>query len=240
MPGNSGAKIRYFPALYKFFFRSGKRRQKLAGRRIQSGLDCQKPLSLLIFGTEASVLFLTPNPGRLRMQPIQTPHLDLFPASFPALDAIVSEDWPALSRQLKGASLADSWTHFPEAISWMRDYLLEHPDELGWWSYLILHRADHRLIGTCGFKGRPSPDECVEIGYEIAPAYQGRGLATEVARALVDYAFKNAAAQTVMAHTLAEENASVPVLRKRNFVFVKEIVDPEDGPVWQWQLTRGG
>jgi len=172
------------------------------------------------------------------MTTICTRYLVLVPAAFPALDAIVSEDWASLSRQLGGVDIADSWMHFPEAMAWMRDYLLENPGELGWWSFLTIHQADHRLIGTCGFKGVPSPEGVVEIGYEIAPAYQGRGLATEVARALVDHAFENPAVQTILAHTLAEENASVKVLRKVHFVFSEEITDPEDGIVWRWRLDK--
>lgn len=148
------------------------------------------------------------------------------------------EDWAVLSRLLGGIDMAEQWMHFPDAMAWMRDYLLEHPDELGWWSYLVLHQEDFRLIGTGGYKGVPAPDGTVEIGYEIAPAYQGRGLATELARSLVDHAFCQAAVRAVLAHTLAEENASVAVLRKLGFKFIHEIHDLEDGLIWQWRLEK--
>lgn len=177
-------------------------------------------------------------PRMFQMTSIRTQNLVLVPAGFPTLDAIVSEDWATLSRQLGGVDLADSWMHFPEAMAWMRDFLLEHPDQLGWWSFLTIHQNDHRLIGTCGYKGVPDPDGFVEIGYEIAPAYQGRGFATEVARALVDRAFMHEAVKSVLAHTLAEENASVKVLRRLNFVFTEEVIDPEDGTIWRWQLVK--
>ncbi len=162
----------------------------------------------------------------------------LVPANLPMLDAMVMEDWASLSRLLGGADMAESWMHFPEAMAWMRDYLLEHPDELGWWSYLVVHQADFRLIGTCGYKGVPTPEGTVELGYEIAPAYQGRGLATEVAHALVGHAFRAEAVNAILAHTLAEDNASVAVLRKLGFEWVKDIHDPEDGHIWQWRLSR--
>jgi RimJ/RimL family protein N-acetyltransferase len=78
----------------------------------------------------------------------------------------------------------------------------------------------------------------VEIGYAMAPAYRGKGLATEATQGLIDFAFSNPQIQTIQAHTLAEENESVRVLRKVGMTFVKELNDPEDGDIWQWQLKR--
>lgn len=169
---------------------------------------------------------------------IQTARTFLIVTDLPKLEAIVSEDWAALSAQLGGADIAEHWLHFPEAFIWMRDYLQEHEVELGWWNYLIVHRQDVRLIGTCGFKGSPSIEGEVEIGYEIADSYQGQGLATEVARALVDYAFSFDAVKFVSANTLAETNASSVLLQKIGFQFVGEEIDIEEGKIWCWRLPR--
>lgn len=170
---------------------------------------------------------------------LQTERLFLVPATLPMLEAIVGEDWPSLSSLLGGVDLAENWTHFPETLVWTCDYLREHPDDLGWWNYLIIHRYDARLIGTCGYKGAPMNGQ-VEIGYEIADAYQGRGFATEAARALMEFAFSHDAVQTVTAHTLAEENASCGVLRKLGFQFKGEHLDIEDGKIWEWRCERAG
>ncbi|HRI59721.1 MAG TPA: GNAT family N-acetyltransferase, partial [Saprospiraceae bacterium] len=138
---------------------------------------------------------------------LQTDRLFLIPTTLPMLEAIVEKDWPALSSLLGGVDLADGWTHFPEALIWMRDFAREHSVDMSWWNYLIIHRHDVRLIGTCGYKGEPGPDGTVEIGYELAGAYQGRGLAVESARKLTEHAFGFSAVRAVIAHTLAEENA---------------------------------
>ena len=169
---------------------------------------------------------------------LPTEHLFIVPATLEQLEALGAEDWPTLSGLLGGVDIAENWTHFPEALIWMRDYLREHPDQADWWSYFIVHRTDVRLIGTAGYKGPPELDGMVEIGYEIADAYQGRGLATETARALVEHAFGRGGVKAVCAHTLGEENASVSVLRKLGFVFVEEKIDLEDGVIWEWRLTR--
>lgn len=167
---------------------------------------------------------------------LQTERLFLVPANLPMLEAIADENWPALSGLLGGVSIAEHWLHFPEAMVWMRDFLREHEAELKWWNYLIVHRNDVRLIGTCGYKGAPGPDGVVEIGYEIAEAYQGRGLATEAAKALVENALAHDAVKTVLAHTLAEKNASNQLLQKLGFRFVGEHIDIEDGKIWEWRL----
>jgi len=166
---------------------------------------------------------------------IQTERLFLVTADLPKLEAIVSEDWPALSGLLGGVDIAQHWLHFPEAMIWMRDYLRESEAELGWWNYLVIHRRDVRLIGTCGYKGSPDFHGEVEIGYEIADAYQGQGLATETASALVEYAFKFEDVKCVTANTLAEKNASNHLLEKLGFQFVGEEIDIEDGKIWHFK-----
>jgi RimJ/RimL family protein N-acetyltransferase len=66
--------------------------------------------------------------------------------------------------------------------------------------------------------------------------YQGRGYATEAARALVAHAFGIDGVRVVRAHTLAQINASTRVLTKCSFEHVGEVVDPEDGLVWRWEI----
>jgi ribosomal-protein-alanine N-acetyltransferase len=169
---------------------------------------------------------------------IETQRLFLVPSTAEMMHAAVEEDWPTLSRLLGGVDFADQWSHFPEAMLWMRDRLQDEPGESIWWNYLIILRSEVRLIGTCGYKGPPEPDGSVEIGYEIADAYQSRGFATEAARALLEWALKQSGVTYVKACTLAEENPSVQLLRRLGFVFTEEKIDLEDGRVWEWKYIR--
>ena len=87
-----------------------------------------------------------------------------------------------------------------------------------------------------GFTGPPDSDGGAEIAYGIAPTYQGNGYATEVAKALIDFASRDARVKTIRAHTLAEVNASPRVLEKCGFKKTGETVDSEKGlPVWRWE-----
>ncbi len=171
---------------------------------------------------------------------LKTQRLFLIPSTLPMLEAIAAEDWAALSFLLGGVDFAERWLHFPDAIFWMRDYMREHPDAIGWWNYLIVHQQDVRVIGSCGYKGPPIINGEVEIGYEIADGYQLQGLATEAARALVTHAFSFEAVTAVIAQTLAEENASVSLLRRLGFQFEGEHIDIEDGKLWAWRKGEAG
>ncbi|WP_461052486.1 GNAT family N-acetyltransferase [Spirosoma arcticum] len=72
----------------------------------------------------------------------------------------------------------------------------------------------------------------------IYEPYRNQGLATEAANGLINRAFEHPDVNIVQAHTLAEENASVGVLKKCGMAFVQAIEDPDDGAIWQWQLPR--
>jgi RimJ/RimL family protein N-acetyltransferase len=56
-----------------------------------------------------------------------------------------------------------------------------------------------------------------EIGYSVVPGYQGRGIATEAVRALVNEAFARANLRRVRAYCLPENRASRAVLQNAGF-----------------------
>jgi len=100
----------------------------------------------------------------------------------------------------------------------------------------VIHEVDNLLIGLCGFPGPPDSDGVAEIAYGIAPAYQGKGYATEVANALIEFASRDTSVRLLRAHTLAETNASTRVLEKCGFEKISETVDPENNlPIWRWE-----
>jgi len=143
-----------------------------------------------------------------------------------------------LSRYLE-VIVPDHWTAFGErALSYSLDKLRSSANETGWWSYLPIHKADNMLIGLCGYKGQPSEDGMVELGYEIMAAYQNNGLATEVAKALVANAFSIEKVTTIQAHTLGEINASTKVLTKCGFTKTEDVDGQELGTLWKWVLER--
>ena len=135
-------------------------------------------------------------------------------------------------------NVPDNWTEFGVyALQYALDNLSESEEEINWWTYLPIHKQDNKLIGSGGYKGKPTDEGIVEIGYEIAPDYRNKGLATEFAKSLIENALKDENVKSIVAHTLGHENASTKVLKKCGFVKVEEIIDPDEGLIWKWELN---
>jgi RimJ/RimL family protein N-acetyltransferase len=123
----------------------------------------------------------------------------------------------------------------PEFIARIQNAVTRDP----WWDgYGIVLKAENMVIGACGFKGAPGSDGAVEIAYGLASTYRCKGYATEAAKALVKHAFSHTEISLVLAHTMPEPNASTKVLQKCGFRHLGEVMDPEDGRVWRWEIRR--
>ena len=170
---------------------------------------------------------------------IETANLRLVPCDLVHFEAILKNEKELAT--LLHVELAEEWLGFAaakEAMAPAYEHLKSYPSLLGWWTYLFIHVADSTLIGLGGFKGAPDASGAVEIGYAIAPSYRRRGLATEAARGMIDYAFSHEHLTRVVAHTLPEKNPSTMVLQKVGMKFRGSTIDPDDGEVWSWSLSR--
>jgi ribosomal-protein-alanine N-acetyltransferase len=84
---------------------------------------------------------------------------------------------------------------------------------IGYWA---LHPADDEpLIGFCGFRPIEEIPE-IEIVYGLLPAFWGRGLATEAARAALAY-LRETGYTRVYARSDAPNEKSIAVLRRLGF-----------------------
>ena len=77
-------------------------------------------------------------------------------------------------------------------------------------------RASGDLVGMIGLT--PKADAPHELGYYVARAHWGEGIATEAARAVVDHAFGPLALPALGSGFFADNPASGRVLRKLGFV----------------------
>ena len=81
------------------------------------------------------------------------------------------------------------------------------------------------LIGNCGIRLETAGAREAEIGYELAPAYWGLGYATEAARAMLAYGFRELGLQRIWAWCNAENRASSRVLEKLGMHLARRIVE---------------
>ncbi len=103
-----------------------------------------------------------------------------------------------------------------------------------WVAYLAV--LDGIVVGTCAFK-TPPVDGRVEIAYFTFREYEGKGIATEMARELVRMAREAAPDIIIAAQTLPQPGASPAILHKLGFVLVGTVEHPDDGEVWEWQIA---
>jgi ribosomal-protein-alanine N-acetyltransferase len=158
------------------------------------------------------------------------------PCDLPLLDAAV-HDGADLARALD-CVVADGWAVFPEAMQIVRDAIAADPAGALWGPRLFVVDAPRTLVGWGGFKGRPDDDGTVEIGYAVAPGWEGRDVATAAVGLMLDEAWADPAVRRVCAHTLPERNASVRVLEKSGLRREGENLDGDVGVVWRFCLDR--
>ncbi|GAB3830392.1 GNAT family N-acetyltransferase [Hymenobacter jeollabukensis] len=170
---------------------------------------------------------------------LTTPRLQLIPCTPAHFEAALAGHHVLAA--VLGVAAEAGWPGSEEARQALApgyQHLRRDPGLAPWWIYLLVHRADQRLIGLAGFKGRPDEQGAVELGYSVADAYRGQGLATEAAQALVQYAFAQPAVRRVTALTQPQRNASCRVLEKAGMAYEGPVLDPNWGEVWQWGRLR--
>jgi len=87
---------------------------------------------------------------------------------------------------------------------------------------VVLHE-NNDVLGYCGFLHHSEVPEEVEIGYRLDPAYWNRGLITEAARAVRDYAFVGLKLPRVISLIHPENIPSRRVAEKIELMPEKEI-----------------
>lgn len=131
---------------------------------------------------------------------------------------------------------ADQAEVSPEWIARVRSAVDGDPWAL---SYTVVYSTTGAAVGGCAFKGPPDDAGMVELAYFIEPPHRGQGLATEVARALSDFALSTTGVKLVRGHNKSDNVASARVLEKCGFHRVGEVIDPEDGLVVRWERRLG-
>lgn len=101
------------------------------------------------------------------------------------------------------------------------------------------------VVGGCGAVGVPDVHGCLEIGYGLAPAYQGSGLGTAAVRLLVAALLAEPGVRSLCADVLPANEASWRLLARLGFA--REPAGDRGGhrryvlrgsPGWPIQITR--
>ena len=70
------------------------------------------------------------------------------------------------------------------------------------------------VIGNCGLRRKAQNDWEGDIGFELSPEFWGNGYATEAARAMIDFGFRQLALHRISSWCIADNAASARVLER--------------------------
>ncbi len=134
------------------------------------------------------------------------------------------------------------WTGEPfleGGVEAARAALLAYPDYrkhgFGRWACEL---GEEGVVGFCGLKYLDELD-AVDVGYRFLPAYWGRGLATESARACLEYGFDTLALPRIIAIIIPSNAASIRVAEKLAMTRVDDHIEPGVGTVRCYEARRG-
>lgn len=138
------------------------------------------------------------------------------------LREFVEEDWAAvLAYQQDGSYLRYyPWTDRTEAdarsfVQTFIEWQCEVPRRR--FQLAVTLKDCGTLIGNCGIRRKPDNGWEADIGYELAPECWGQGYATEAARALVNFGFRDLGLERISSWCIADNAASARVLERLGF-----------------------
>jgi RimJ/RimL family protein N-acetyltransferase len=128
----------------------------------------------------------------------------------------------------------------PEQVrKWLRGCLQDYYELWGFGLWAVVEKKERQVIGFCGFSRFPDVggQSETEIGYRLARAYWGRGLATEAAIAVRDFGFQTLCLPRLVAIIDPKNMASIAVAEKVGLRYEKDTIFQEM-PVRIYAMSR--
>lgn len=84
--------------------------------------------------------------------------------------------------------------------------------------WIVVEKSTRLIVAELGFKGVPTGNGEIEIGYGTMPAHQGKGFMTEAVGGMLAWGKKRPDVHCILAETDESNAASIKVLLKNSFV----------------------
>ncbi len=168
------------------------------------------------------------------MPTIETRRLQLIPFTLELKKAALNDR--AKLVEMLGVFVPEHWPQpdLAEALPFFINNMEKKPSE-GVWDWIAIHRKDQTVIGGIGFIGAPDKDGVVEMGYDVIPEYRKQGYATEMARNLIAWAFREAGIKVVTASCLDDNVGSIKVLEN---VGMRRLAPEENMLKWECRVEN--
>ena len=132
--------------------------------------------------------------------------------------------------QLRSSETVNEFVDRPRAksIDDAKDFiqkilLLAENDKVVFWAITI--KGDPKLIGTALYWNIAWDKDQAELGYELLPEYQGKGIMQEVLESVIAFGFNNLNFKIITANPKKGNQPSIKLLQKLGFVLTGEDKD---------------
>lgn len=124
----------------------------------------------------------------------------------------------------------------------VRNWIAKNRARYGVWGFglwAVVWRETGEMIGDCGLTVQEIDGAfCPEISYHIAARFQRRGIASEAARAVRDWAFERTPFRELFSYMKADNLPSRAVARKNGMRLVREFTDAEGEKTSVFSIRR--
>ena len=115
-------------------------------------------------------------------------------------------------------------------------FIRKQYEENGIGRWAVIEKQSGDFIGWAGLKlvkqTINNRTNYYDVGYRLIPRYWGRGYATEVCKASIDYGFKNLNLNLICATASVHNIASRKVLEKNRLTFIEEFLYEGEPETW--------
>jgi len=118
-----------------------------------------------------------------------------------------------------------------QILLWIKNDL--NTNNSGLYLLSIIDKENAAFLGLCGLRMREDLGNQIDIAYRIHPNNRLNGIATETAKATVDWAFQERKLDKILAQVHSENLASQCIMRKLNF----ELKDNQE-PWWVYEFRN--
>lgn len=140
-----------------------------------------------------------------------------------------AEDADAMNRVLGDRDVmrfSDGVKTCEQVVAWIDRWANELYEECGFGPWAVVEKPGQSTIGYCGvsrFPGRCAANE-TEIGFRLERAVWGKGLASEAAAAVRDYAFRSLRLDKLIAIIDPQNVVAVRVAQKVGFRYERDVM----------------
>jgi RimJ/RimL family protein N-acetyltransferase len=169
------------------------------------------------------------------LSPIRSQRLDLVVLSPGFLEAIIAGDRDR-ARKLVEFVVPEEFPDGEETLGWLtlrRAQVERDPRWAPWSLRAIVLRDIGEMVGYANFHGPPGVNDtatpgAAEVGYTVFPAHRNAGIATEVARAMIDWARARHGVRHFISGVAPDNLPSRRVNEKLGFVPTGQVLDGEE------------